>query len=54
MRKLHKEYPHFGWKTNVGYPTQEHFEGLKNYGYTKHHRKSFKLRTEKIYQDSNS
>lgn len=54
MRKLHKEYPHFGWETNVGYPTKEHFEGLKNHGYTKHHRKSFKLRTEKIYKDSNS
>lgn len=50
MRKLHEEYPHFGWKTNVGYPTKEHFEGLKNHGYTKHHRQSFKLRTEKIYK----
>ncbi|MDR9364862.1 MAG: ribonuclease HII [Balneolaceae bacterium] len=54
MRKLHKEYPHFGWETNVGYPTKEHFEGLKNHGYTKHHRKSFKLRTEKVYKESNS
>lgn len=51
MRKLHKEYPHFGWKTNVGYPTKEHFEGLKNHGYTKHHRQSFKLRTEKVYEE---
>lgn len=53
MRKLHNEYPYFGWKTNVGYPTKEHFEGLKNHGYTKYHRQSFKLRTEKVYQDSN-
>lgn len=51
MRKLHKEYPYFGWETNVGYPTKEHFEGLKSHGYTKHHRKSFKLRTEKVYMD---
>lgn len=52
MRKLHDEYPCFGWKTNVGYPTKEHYEGLKNHGYTRHHRRSFKLRTEKIYQES--
>lgn len=51
MRKLHEEYPHFGWKTNVGYPTKEHFEGLRNHGYTKYHRQSFKLRTEKVYQE---
>ncbi len=50
MRNLHEEYPHFGWKTNVGYPTKEHFKGLKNHGYTKHHRQSFKLRTEKVYE----
>lgn len=51
MRDLHEKYPHFGWKTNVGYPTKEHFEGLKNYGYTKHHRQSFKLRTDKVYEE---
>lgn len=51
MRKLHEKYPYFGWKTNVGYPTKEHFEGLKNHGYTKHHRQSFKLRTEKVYEE---
>lgn len=47
MKDLHNDYPHFGWDTNVGYPTQKHFEGLDKYGITKHHRKSFRLRTEK-------
>lgn len=47
MKELHREYPHFGWNTNVGYPTRKHFEGLKKYGITKHHRKSFRLRTDK-------
>lgn len=51
MRKLHEEYPFYGWNTNVGYPTKEHFEGLKIYGYTKCHRQSFKLRTEKVYEE---
>lgn len=45
MRKLHNELPHYGWDTNVGYPTKYHFEGLKKFGYSKYHRKSFRLRT---------
>lgn len=49
MIKLHDHYPEFGWNQNVGYPTKKHFEGLIKFGYTKHHRRSFKLRTEKIY-----
>ncbi|MCC5907357.1 MAG: ribonuclease HII [Balneolaceae bacterium] len=49
MKKLHKEYPVYGWDSNVGYPTKTHFDGLNKYGYTKHHRKSFKLRTEKKF-----
>lgn len=49
MIDLHEEYPHYGWKTNVGYPTQEHFEGLQEFGITKFHRQSFRLRTDKIY-----
>lgn len=49
MRNLHKDYPYYGWDTNVGYPTKVHYEGLKKYGYTIHHRKSFNLKTEKIF-----
>lgn len=51
MMKLHDHYPEFGWNQNVGYPTKKHFEGLEKFGYTKHHRRSFKLRTEKIYSN---
>lgn len=53
MRDLHKDYPHFGWNTNVGYPTKKHFDGLEKYGITKHHRKSFRLRTEKRWEETN-
>lgn len=49
MIKLHEQYPYYGWDTNVGYPTQKHFEGLKKHGVTKYHRKSFNLRTDKEY-----
>ncbi|MDX1590429.1 MAG: ribonuclease HII [Balneolaceae bacterium] len=49
MKKLHHDFPFYGWDTNVGYPTRQHFEGLRKHGYTKHHRTSFKLRTGKKY-----
>lgn len=49
MIRLHQEFPFYGWDTNVGYPTKVHYEGLAEYGYTKHHRKSFKLRTNRRY-----
>lgn len=51
MADLHTKYPCFGWDRNVGYPTQEHFAGLEKYGYTRHHRKSFKLRTQKVFEE---
>lgn len=47
MKKLHKKFPQYGWNKNVGYPTKAHFSGLEKYGYTEHHRQSFKLRTDK-------
>ncbi len=50
MKELHRKYPHYGWKTNVGYPTREHYRGLAEYGYTPHHRRSFRLRTDKKYE----
>jgi ribonuclease HII len=47
MKELHQEYPVFGWDTNVGYPTAQHFAGLQKYGITEYHRRSFRLRTKK-------
>jgi ribonuclease HII len=52
MKELHEEYPVYGWKTNVGYGTREHFEGLEKHGYTEHHRLSFSLRTTKVFERS--
>jgi ribonuclease HII len=51
MKNLHDEYPYYGWETNVGYPTQEHYQGLKKYGFTEYHRKSFSLKTEHSFED---
>lgn len=51
MIRLHEEYPHYGWDTNVGYPTRKHFKGLKKYGITEYHRRSFRLRTRKEWKE---
>lgn len=43
MAELHKEYPHYGWDRNAGYPTKEHREGIRQYGTTPYHRMTFNL-----------
>lgn len=43
MRELAKKYPGYSWETNVGYPTIAHRDGLKEFGSTPEHRKSFQL-----------
>ena len=42
MIKLSKKYPEYYWHKNFGYGTRDHLIGLKKYGITKHHRKTFK------------
>lgn len=51
MIDLHEEYPHYGWDTNVGYPTAQHYEGLEKHGATKYHRQSFNLRTNEMIDE---
>ena len=41
MMRLHEEFPGYGWRTNMGYGTKAHIEGMKMLGITPHHRKSF-------------
>ena len=41
MRALACRYPGYGWETNVGYSTVEHFDGIGRLGVTPHHRRSF-------------
>lgn len=51
MKELHEKYPYYGWNTNVGYPTAQHFKGLRKHGATKYHRQSFKLRTDRMLDE---
>ncbi len=41
MRRIAAEYPQYGWERNMGYPTREHIEAVKKYGYSPWHRRSF-------------
>lgn len=44
MRRLAADFPQYGWERNMGYPTSEHIEAIRRFGYTPHHRKSFHLK----------
>lgn len=44
MRKLAQEYPQYGWERNMGYPTPEHIEAIRRFGYTPWHRMSFHVK----------
>lgn len=44
MRRIANEYPQYGWERNMGYPTHEHIEAIRKYGYTPYHRKSFHVK----------
>lgn len=43
MLRLHNEYPHYGWHSNKGYPTEVHREAIRQNGVTPYHRLSFRL-----------
>lgn len=43
MKQYAEQYPQYGWDSNVGYPTQPHYDALAQYGATDLHRRSFRL-----------
>jgi ribonuclease HII len=43
MEKLSIQHPGYGWDTNVGYPTEQHRDGIRELGITSYHRRSFQL-----------
>ena len=43
MKNLAVQFPEYYWHTNKGYPTKQHRSAIKEFGSTKHHRKSFNL-----------
>lgn len=43
MQGIHQDFPHYHWDRNKGYPTEAHREGIKKFGASKWHRKTFQL-----------
>lgn len=46
MEAMDEQYPGYGWRNNMGYPTREHYEALRRLGPTPIHRMSFNLKLD--------
>lgn len=46
MKRIHQEFPQYGWDVNKGYPTRAHRDAIARYGATVYHRRSFRLLAE--------
>ncbi|MCQ2299408.1 MAG: ribonuclease HII [Bacteroidales bacterium] len=51
MCRMHEQYPHYGWNSNMGYPTAKHYKAIEEYGITPLHRKSFRLEKQQLTLD---
>jgi ribonuclease HII len=43
MTALSPDFPHYAWADNKGYSAPEHFEALRRYGPSEHHRQTWRL-----------
>ena len=41
MKSISQEFPYYVWENNVGYGTSEHISAIREFGLSKHHRKTF-------------
>ncbi len=48
MQQLHKEFPHYNWRQNKGYGTEEHRNAIEKHGLCKYHRRSFNINSQQI------
>ena len=44
MRECHNSFPYYEWNKNVGYIVPEHKDGVRKYGLSVLHRKSYKVK----------
>lgn len=47
------KYPHYGWSSNMGYPTAAHRSAIASHGITPLHRRSFQLTADYIKPGDN-
>src|ERR1700748_2887851 len=43
MKQIAAEHPEYNWHTNKGYPTIKHRETILKIGYTRYHRRTFRV-----------
>ena len=43
MNQIADKYPEYSWQKNMGYPTLQHRQAIREFGATEYHRKSFRL-----------
>lgn len=48
MCKIAEDYPQYGWTKNMGYPTKMHRDGIREFGLSPYHRKSFRQLPEQF------
>jgi ribonuclease HII len=48
MVRLAGQFPGYSWETNVGYPTEAHRDGIRQWGVSPFHRKSFTLLPQQL------
>ena len=52
MDELDARYPMYDWKSNKGYPTKKHRQGIRDFGISPFHRKSYNLLgTQEMFLD---
>lgn len=52
MSELAIQHPHYGWETNVGYPTIHHRKAIRLHGTCSYHRMSFRLLKEEVEEEN--
>ncbi|MEZ5057470.1 MAG: ribonuclease HII [Saprospiraceae bacterium] len=50
MESMAEKYPHYGWDSNMGYPTKKHRAAIRDFGVSPIHRRSFRLLPDAIQQ----
>lgn len=48
MRRYAEEFPYYHWHTNVGYPTLQHRDAIREFGMSRLHRRSFRLLPDQL------
>jgi len=50
MRRLHRQFPHYGFDQNKGYGTREHWDAIRAHGMADVHRRSFVVKYIEMQQ----